>query len=342
VPAFIFVIAVFGVQMWRGHQATTVDVRGVSIAGDTMGTTYHVKVVGAAVDAAAQTRLQAAVDATLASVLADMSTYDPESALSKFNHSPSTDPQTVPPALLKVVQTSQAIHTASDGAFDVTVGPLVNVWGFGPDQRGTPPDDATRDRLRGFVGAEKLSFDAAAGTLRKSHPEVYVDLSAIAKGYGVDRVADTVEAAGYTRYMVEIGGEVRTRGLNPSEQPWRIGIERPQDEGSSVLQVVQPGDGGMATSGDYRNFIEVAGKRFSHTIDPRTGAPIDHGLASVTVFHARCAEADAWATALNVLGPVAGPAMAEKQGLAALFLVRKGDGGFETVETPGFAAHKAK
>lgn len=341
VPAFIFVVGLFGLQLWRGQQARTADPPELVLSGPTMGTRYNIKVVGPGLDAAKQAQLQADLDAALSAVLADMSTYDPQSSLSRFNQSRSVDPQAVPAPLLTVVALSQAIHQASDGAFDVTVGPLVNAWGFGPDQRGNPPDSAARDRLRAFVGADKLRVDTAAGTLQKTHPQLYVDLSAIAKGYGVDRVADAIEAAGYTHYMVEIGGEVRARGLNAAGKPWRIGVERPQDEGSSVLQVVRPGDGAMATSGDYRNFIEVEGRRFSHTIDPRTGEPIAHGLASVTVFHARCAEADAWATALNVLGPVAGPAKAEQQGLAALFLVRKPDGTFEAVETSRFAPYKA-
>ncbi|MDP7112838.1 MAG: FAD:protein FMN transferase, partial [Myxococcota bacterium] len=166
---------------------------------------------------------------------------------------------------------------------------------------------------------------------------VQIDLSAIAKGYGVDRVTGAIEGQGHDRYLVEVGGEVRVRGRNAAGVPWRIGIERPVDEGRDVFRALSLIDAAMATSGDYRSFYELAGRRVSHTIDPRTARPVEHGLASVTVVHDRCAEADGWATALMVLGPDEGPEIAEREGLAALFLTRNDDGSFDERETSRFA-----
>lgn len=309
------------------------------IHGMTMGTTYSVKLVGGA-GASTEAEVEAAVSAELEAVNAEMSTYRPESALSKFNAHVATTPYLVPIALGEVVEVARQISEQSGGAFDVTVGPLVDAWGFGPSGVGEPPSDATLEALAAHVGYEKLAVGKSA--LTKADPALRVDLSAIAKGHGVDRVADRLDALGATRYMVEIGGEIRVLGQSPANRPWRVGIEVPQVDSRRVGDVLEVSSGAVATSGDYRNYREVEGKRISHTIDPRTRRPIDHTLASVTVVHATCAWADGWATALNVLGPVEGPALAKKAGLDVLFIVRAADGSFSELETGEFAKHRVK
>ncbi|MCB9522792.1 MAG: FAD:protein FMN transferase [Myxococcales bacterium] len=334
-PPLLFVGALFAFQYHRGQQIEAAGGgRGeLALQGETMGTTWSVKVVGEGLDEAG---LRATIQGELDAVVAAMSTYEPTSELSKLNARAETTPTTISPALRTVLALALQISAASDGAFDVTVGPLVNAWGFGPQKRGTPPDAATHASLRERVGWQKLALDAAAGTLAKAHPQTYVDLSAIAKGYGVDRVALALEAKGHDRYLVEVGGELRVRGHNAHGAPWRLGVEAPLEDRRAVQAVVPLTAGAMATSGDYRNFYEQDGQRISHTIDPRKGAPITHRLASVSVVAADCATADGWATALNVLGPDEGFAKAQALGLAAYFLVRRPDGDFEAKVTPAF------
>lgn len=314
------------------------------LRGPTMGTTYSVVLAGEGLDPSVLVRLQEAIDAELAAVNAEMSTYLEDSELSRFNRSPANQGFSASPHLLEIVAQAKQVSEQSGGAFDVTVGPLVDAWGFGP---GDPSErheltEAELAGLRAVVGDDKLEVDRAGGQLRKTAGGLRVDLSAIAKGHGCDRVAAVIEAAGFTRYMVEIGGEVWARGDGPSGSGWKVGIERPTGDaaGSRVVQsIIRVRDVGLATSGDYRNYWERDGVRYSHTIDPRTGRPITHTLASVTVIHPESAAlADAWATALNVLGPDEAPALAERLGLAAYFMVRT-EGGYETRSTPAFAAY---
>ena len=335
----LFVIALFVALFMRRPG----PVEAHKLSGPTMGTTWNVTVV-APLDAEERAELQQIIAGALEAVNASMSTYKADSALSTFNRHQGTGPVDIPPDLLTVVSEAQRISEWSGGAFDATVGPLVRAWGFGPDTPGEPPDEATLGELRERVGYAKLTIDPARSTLAKRQPDVDVDLSAIAKGFGTDQVARALEAAGHDRYMVEVGGEVRARGTNIEGTPWRIGVEKPSsDLGRAVYEVVPLQDLAMATSGDYRNYRETAdGKRFSHTIDPRTGRPIEHRLASVTVLHPSCMTADAMATALNVLGPEAGYALAEREKVAAFFLVRKADGTFEEKATPAFEALRKK
>jgi FAD:protein FMN transferase len=298
----------------------------VLLEGSTMGTTFSVKVVGE-LDPAAQQALASAVQAELAQVDEQMSTWRDDSELSRFNRHAATTPFAVSPQTRAVVVDAVRVFGVTDGAFDPTVGPLVRAWGFGG---GAAPDAPLTDEdvaaLLTHVGLGKIHIDREENTLTKSDPGVELDLSAIAKGWGVDRVHRAVRMLGHTDAMVEIGGEVRVSGRNARGDRWRLGIERPDAARGTVHQVVQLDDDAVATSGDYRNYVERDGQRWSHTIDPRTGRPITHGLASVTVIADQCTTADAWATALNVLGPEAGPAVADAQGLKALFLVRDGDG----------------
>lgn len=303
--------------------------------GSTMGTTFTVKVVAPLLSAERKRALQRRIEAELEAVNTKMSTFLEDSELSRFNRFTETAPFAVSPETFEVFRIAREVSELSGGAFDVTVLPLVNAWGFGPEKTGAAPTDAEIARLRERIGYLKVDLKES-GWLRKSSPLVTCDLSAIAAGYAVDRVAAALEREGFTRFMIEVGGEVRTGGLNDAGEPWRIGIERPDAEGSALQRVVPLSGAAMATSGDYRNYREVDGQRISHTIDPRTGRPITHRLASVSVMEKLCARADALATALNVLGPDEGYALALKQDLAALFLIREENGVFRERATPAF------
>jgi thiamine biosynthesis lipoprotein len=235
-----------------------------------------------------------------------------------------------------VVKAALRISRLTQGAFDVTIGPVVNLWGFGPQtaEEALPSDKAVKDALA-KVGYERVHVRDTPPALRKERSDINIDLSAIAKGYGVDKIAQYLEAQGIGHYLVEIGGELRGKGLNPNGVPWRIAIEKP-DPGQRVIErIIQISDRGVATSGDYRNFFEIAGQRYSHTMDPRTGRPVRHDLASVTVVSDTCMEADALATALLVMGPEQGFRFAQSQGIEAFFIVI-GSEGFTERSTAGF------
>ncbi len=298
--------------------------RDWKLTGPTMGTSYHITVVQvpAGIEKAI---LQSAIDAELEAVNQEMSTYIPDSELMRFNGAAVGEAVEVSEHLADVIARALSIHQRSHGAFDVTVGPLVNLWGFGPKpEPQAVPDDAQIAQLQQVLGSDALTLEGL--TLSKSRP-VAIDLSAIAKGHGVDRVARLLESKGIDNYLVEVGGELRTAGVNPQGNPWRIGIERPT-AGQVVQKPIQVSGKAVATSGDYRNYYERDGKRYAHTIDPRSGRPVEHKLASVTVIADNCAEADGLATALNVMGADAALKLAEEEGLA-VFLLVKADDGFE-------------
>ena len=299
--------------------------RLITISGPTMGTTFQVKIAreDMALDAEV---LHRAIHARLDEVNRQMSTYREDSEISRFNRSRSTDWVGVSPDFARVLSIAQKISTWSNGAFDVTVGPLVNLWGFGPNaipDRVPPPDSIAACKAR--VGHEKVQVDLSASAIKKESAGVYCDLSAIAKGFGVDRVATYLDSLGINRYFVEIGGELRTKGRNHLGQRWRVGIARPSEYGR-LQKALALDNMSMATSGDYHNYFERDGVRYSHTLDPRTGQPITHSLASVSVVHQSCLYADGLATAINVMGPEKGFAFAEARGLAAFMIVRQGDG----------------
>ena len=311
----------------------------LTFRGETMGTTYAVTVVGRGVDDRRLDGLRTAVERALDRVDAAMSHYRPDSDLSRFNRWRDTAPVAVAPNLLGVVRESIAISRMTGGAFDVTVAPLVDAWGFGaPGPAAAPPGAAEIAALRQDVGYLHLEVHEASSTLRKLRPGVRIDLSAIAKGHGVDRAARALVEGGITDYLVEVGGEVRAQGVTETGAPWRIGIERPRPGPSAVHRVIPLRDGALATSGDYRNFYDLAGARVSHTIDPRTGRPVTHRLRSVSVLAARCVRADGLATALEVLGPDEGYALAVERGWAALFVVEHEDGALRDRPTPAFEA----
>lgn len=306
--------------------------------GATMGTTYSVLIDAESLDDEAHARIDSAILGHLDEVNRLMSTYDAGSEVSRFNAHAGTDPFPLSAATLEVLALAETVSRRSDGAFDVTVAPLVNAWGFGP---GDPPDGAppaaALDTLLARVGWETVHVRRDAGTASKDHPETVVDLSGIAKGYAVDRVAGALEALGWSRYLVEVGGEIRAGEARRDGTPWRVGVERPASDARSVYRVVELTDAGIATSGDYRNVITLGGERFAHLLDPRTARPVPFVGASVSVVHERAAVADAWATALAVLGPDAGMAVAEREGVAALFIVRRDDG-FDVRATSSFDA----
>ena len=295
--------------------------------GPTMGTTYSV-VVTQLPPGVARESLQSAIDEVLSDTNTHLSTYDPASEISLFNGSTGTEWVAVSPQLFGVVAIAQEVSQATGGAFDITVGPLVRRWGFGggsDDAR--RPDPAEIAGLREFVGFAKLELQLDGPSLRKTVGDLQMDVGAIAPGLAVDQIARRFEALGVRDYLVELGGEVWGRGRSPAGRPWRVAVEAPLSGERRPYALVELDGLGASTSGDYRDFRIVDGKKLSHTIDPRTGAPVDHALASVCVVHASTVRADAYATALMVLGPEEGMELAERLGLAALFIERAGTNG---------------
>ncbi|MEL6342860.1 MAG: FAD:protein FMN transferase [Myxococcota bacterium] len=337
----LFVGALF-VMLWqRRPQApgSTPNRTLTTFQGEIFGTTYAVKIVTPKTPSEThRADLEAAMKAAMDNVNDKMSTWQPDSEISRFNAHDSTAPFPVSSETLAVIQAAHEVSVASGGGFDVTVRPLVSAWKFGDDAAEQTPTKADLALIMGQIGYQKLTTDMENMTLTKAIPELTVDLSAIAKGYGVDEVARALEAKGIEEYLVEIGGEVRAKGRNPDNATWKIGVEKPDAIRGVIVEVVSLDGISMATSGDYRNYYEEDGKRISHTIDARTGQPIDHTLASVSVLHQSCAMADAYATAINVLGPEEGMALAQDRDLAVLMLVRSASGDFEARATPGFEA----
>ena len=309
----------------------------LELSGSTMGTQFTVT-IAEPVDEPLRETLAREIEAALADVENAMSTYLVHSDISRFNTSTSTDWFAVSESTCRAVETAGRVSRLSDGAFDVTVGPLVNLWGFGPGTvRLEPPPQSAIDAALDRVDYRRLHTECGQPALRKERPDVYVDLSAYAKGLGVDWVARLLEARGIRNYLVEIGGELRLHGVDAGGDRWSIAIETPSVGQQVVGRIVSLSDTAMATSGDYRNFFEHEGRRYSHTIDPRTGRPTRHDLASVTVIADQAALADALATALLVLGPEEGFALAVDEEIPAYFQVRRDDG-FAERETPAFRA----
>jgi thiamine biosynthesis lipoprotein len=331
-PFFAFVVAALLV----GCSSETPQKEPVLVLnGQTMGTTYTVKLVGE-VGETVQRELSELVEERLESVNQRMSTYVDDSELMRWNRAPAEAPVKVSPELYEVMQAAVDVGQRSGGAYDITIGPVINAWGFGPEGFETDGvDHGQIEALLQRVGLEKLIFDPAASVVTRLRDDLEVDLSSIAKGYAVDRVLEALEEKGFTRIWVEVGGEVRAAGTNAEGRSWRVGIERPDQAPGTVERLISLDNQAMATSGDYRNYYEIEGVRYSHIIDPRDGWPIRHRLASVSVVHPRCMVADAFATALLVLGPEEGFALAREEGLAAYFLVRE-DWGFKELATEEF------
>lgn len=300
--------------------------------GLTMGSTYSVKISPPLpVDRAVLARDIAGI---LDGVDARFSTYKPGSELSLLNVDPGTEPVPVSAEMATVLSAALDVSRISDGAFDVTVGPLVNLWGFGPG--GKPrqvPAEQDLSAARERTGWRRLTLDTGAGTLRRDSPGVYIDLSGIVQGYGADAVARHLERIGIRDFMVDVSGDIVARGHNPAGRPWRVGVERPVTRLGVVERVVLLRDVAMTTSGDYRNYFEERGVRYSHLIDPSTGRPITHRLASVTVLGPEAMRLDGLDTALMILGPERGYEVAMREKVPALFIMRT-DTGFEERWTP--------
>jgi FAD:protein FMN transferase len=277
-----------------------------TFAGKTMGTDWSLHAV--ALPAGVAEGVQAALDR----VVAQMSQWEAESDLSRFNRAPAGEWQTIPVEFAEVVAAGIAIGSASDGAFSVALGELSEAWGFGT----APPGSAL---LRAHIPApDGVDFNPAAQSIRRREGAL-LDLSGIAKGYGVDLAADWLRANGVRHFLLEVGGELRGEGIRPDGQPWWVDVEIPPSWAGAGWRIALH-DLSIATSGDYRRGVEIDGQHFSHSFDPRTGRPIANGVRSVTVVHRRCMMADGWATALTVLGAEAGLALADDRELAACIL----------------------
>ena len=301
------------------------------LQGKTMGTTYNIKVVGENVDTA---KLQQGIDEQLKQLNQEMSTYIADSELSQFNQSISLESTKVSKGLARVIKEAIRLGELSNGALDVTVGPLVNLWGFGPEYRPeTVPSNELLASTRARIGLDKLTFEN--GMLAKTIPDLYVDLSTIAKGYGVDLVAEFIEMNGINDYLVEIGGEMRLKGFKHTGELWHVAIEKPLSTERAVHQIIVPKDNAVATSGDYRIYFEADGQRFSHIIDPETGKPISHKLVSVTVIHPSSMTADGLSTAMMVMGEEKALAFAKENDLA-VYIIAKTDHGFVEQSTVKF------
>ncbi|MEJ2741401.1 MAG: FAD:protein FMN transferase [Gammaproteobacteria bacterium] len=367
------------------HDTARIDSEGWRFTGSTMGTSYTVKVFPSAPSSVSKNEssvskneLAQRITDRLERVNALMSTYQPDSEISQFNRMGVDQPINLSRETYAVLTVSKLVSVMSGGRFDVTVGPLVELWGFGNQgRRETLPSDSEIEARRQGIGFTSLTLQSVTidsahvqYQLSKSKP-VSVDLSAIAKGFGVDQVVGLLRHLGFTRFMVEVGGEVFASGVKPNGEPWRIAVESPTAGVRRVQRIVALQDTAVATSGDYRNFFEYNGKRYSHTIDPSTGRPVTHHLVSTTVmapaklklselewpglkqpglnqpglnqqtlkllesewsFHT--AWADAWATALLVAGPIEGPKLAERYGLPVIFIARDDAGAYTETITP--------
>ena len=311
----------------------------LEIGGETMGTRFAVAVVRPP-PALTHAALEALTAQVLAGVDERMSTYRDDSELVRFNRSRSTRWFPVSEETALVAREALRVSELSGGAFDPTLGPLVELWGFGPTpaERLPPARDAL-DRARARVGFQKLDARAAPPALRKRRPDIELDLSGIAKGYAVDAIASRLAQAGAADFLVEVGGELRASGRNRRGEAWRIAVEQPLLERGRVQSLVALRDEAIATSGSYRNFATRGARRFTHVLDPQTGAPSDDPLVSVSVVAPTAMRADALATALFALGAERGRSLAEREQLPVLFLVAEADGLRER-SSPSFDARR--
>lgn len=292
------------------------------LQGPTMGTHWRLKLPAACPLPLAEARR--VVEGALAGVVRQMSTWEPDSDLSRYNRAPAGSWQALPPACFEVLRHALSLSADTGGAYDPTVGPLVDLWGFGPGPaRRSAPPPAEWAAVRQRVGWQHVRLDAERR--RAWQPGgVSIDLSSIAKGHAVDAVASALAERGVGDMLVDVGGELRGVGARPDGTPWRVAVKLPDRDGSAPGPVIALKDCAVATSGDDFHRYEDGGTAYSHTIDPRSGRPVAHALASVTVVHPSCMRADALATALAVLGPDDGWRTAERLGATALFIQRDG------------------
>jgi thiamine biosynthesis lipoprotein len=301
--------------------------REIKLAGKTMGTTYHITVIGGYFTAVAP--LRKAIDERLAAINASMSTFQTDSEISRFNQLHATDtPFPIGNDFQAVMKISRQLFKITGGAWDGTLDPLIDLWGFGRTQRSVDrvPSAKKIQAQLPLVGFQHIVMDTD-GRLLKSLPAISLDLASVAKGYGVDAIADLIREKGFSDYLVEIGGEVYAAGLRIDGQPWRIGINKPDPDApfDQVYRVVHLQDRAFATSGDYRNFFEIDGRRYAHIIDPRTGYPVSNDVVSVSVTADTCALADGLATALVVMGTRAGLDLVNRLGGVECLIITRDD-----------------
>jgi len=297
------------------------------LTGATMGTTWHVTYLDdPAANQADKATVQAGIEAVLESVNSSMSTYRVDSEVSQFNQASTDTWIELSPAFFTVLDAAMSVGTLSNGSYDVSVGPLVDLWGFGPRGIVTqPPERAEIEKVLARVGQQFIHVDTADNSsikrAKKSRP-IEVDFSSLAKGYGVDQVAQWLARQGIANFLVEVGGELRVSGVSPRGDRWKIAIESPDVVSADIAPsaALSVTNMAIATSGDYRNYFENNGQRYSHTIDPRSGYPVQDTLVSVTVVHASAMLADAWATALMAMGLSRATAVANEEGLAVYFI----------------------
>lgn len=303
-----------------------------AFAGPTMGSTYTVKYVRSG-DGPSKEMLHSEVEALLGELDKQLSTYRSDSDVERFNALPAGSCEPMPDMVRELVAAGSQLSADSDGAFDLTLEPLLNLWGFGPQGRGERvPSAEDISAARALTGQQHLSID---GDRLCKAVALQLDFNSIAAGYAVDLVIDRLKALGVQSYLVEITGELKAEGRKPDGSPWRIAIEAPRDDQRVAQKIVELDGMGVSTSGDYRNYFERDGRRYSHTLDPQSGQPIEHHLAAVTVIDKSTLRADGLSTALMVLGPEKGLALAERNGIAAFFVVREGQG-FVTTSTKAF------
>ncbi len=293
------------------------------LEGKTMGTRYHITIINPPHEIS-QNKLNASIDKTLVHINQLMSTYIDDSELSRFNNHPVGEWFTLSPETFDVIQYSLELSEKTDGKFDITISPLIRLWGFDKDKLLTFPDEKTIENTKQNIGWQSLTINKTSRSIKKNKP-LSINLSAVAKGYGVDHIAKLLEAQGINHYLVEIGGEIRVKGKNANAEKWRLGIETPSLLQTGVQQVVSLSDQAIATSGDYRNFFEHDGVKYSHTIDPKTGKPAHHNIASLTVIAHTAMEADGIATALMVLGEKQAIAFANRYNIPVYMLLYKED-----------------
>lgn len=311
----------------------------VQFTGQTMGTTYHIKVVAGTFQRTAF--LKKKIDDRLKEINLSMSTYLKDSEISKFNAMTDTGRRFyMSDDFAQVITIADNIYGVSQGAWDGTVNPLVNLWGFGKVKReGFPSPEEVRAVLSLVGFRNYIEFDDHSKSLQKRHPNVTLDLGSIAKGYGVDQIAELIDKNGFKNYIVEIGGEIYASGVKADGNFWRVGVNTPKAEAglNDVYKVLKLQDKAMATSGDYRNFFEEKGQRFSHIIDPKTGYPVNNGVVSVSVMADNCTFADGLATALMVIGPEKGiPLINNLKDVECFFIVQGNDGNLKAYASTGF------
>ncbi len=336
-PRLCYALIVLLLLAFAGGCERNQPAETVHLSGQTMGTTWSVSMLAdpAGGDAAAlRQRLQERLD----QINGLMSTYDPMSEVSRFNDHASTDWFAISAETAEVIGLALEISNLTNGAFDISVGPLVELWGFGAQKRAEKiPSDQEIAQLLSRVGYRNIRLRTTPAAIGKQHPELRIDLSAIAKGYAVDALAELLEQQGISNYLAEIGGELQTSGHRSDGTPWRIAIEKPLEDRREVAVIFRLTDTALATSGNYRNFYLEDGQRYAHTLDPLSGKPSRNRLASVTVFNASCARADALATALMVMGVAKARQFCEEQQIAAYFFIHEKTS-LEVYASPAFQA----